>query len=81
MKCLLLGYSKLDMTADDGKQITGTHMYIAHPQPNCTGNACRKIFINNTVYLDIVKIDVDKFVGKELNIDVDFNGKPSSIYA
>lgn len=79
MKCLLLGHSYLDMKTESGELVQGTHIYIAHNQPTVNGQACRKIFVNDKVKSEILGIDVSKFVGKQIEIETDFNGKAVAI--
>lgn len=75
MKAILLGKRKVAFTADDGREISGTTVYLGFDDDNdVEGMVCQKEYIS-----DSVAIYKDLTVGKELEVTYNRKGKISSI--
>lgn len=73
MKMRLLGARVLDFKANDGKQVTGTQLFVAFAAENVTGEMTDKIFVRDGVNMPQVK------VGEHIEVAFNNRGKLESI--
>ena len=76
MKAVLLGKRKVAFTAEDGREISGTTVYLGFDDDgDVEGMVCQKEFISSSV-----AIYKDLTVGKELEVTYNRKGKISAIF-
>lgn len=70
----LIGYRKVDFISKDDKPVKGTKIFLVHPENGVSGFTCSGFFVDIRND-DFISIDLDKFLGKEVDIELDFKGK------
>ena len=70
----LLGVQQLDFTAQDGRQITGKTLFVAHSDERVIGKRTDKLFLNPSV-------PAPKSLTPGMTLDISFNqrGKIESV--
>lgn len=81
MKAMLLGYRKFDFKTKDGNDICGTKLYLGFEEEGVIGLTCSdKYFIGNDKK-EVITIDLKQFVGKSIDVELNFKGKIACISA
>lgn len=78
MKVMLLGYKDLSFNDDNGKLVEGRNLYISYPISGVIGNECKRLFVSSS-NSDLYNLDISQYVGKKVDIELGFNGKPVAI--
>ncbi|AWW26993.1 hypothetical protein [Acetobacterium sp. KB-1] len=71
----LVGYQRLDFKTDDGKQMDGYNIFVTHKGENIRGMKADKKYMPADA-LSKLGVDLDRLVGKKVNIFCDLKGKP-----
>ena len=75
MLAKLHGVRPLDFTAQDGKQVRGTQLFISFEEQGVTGHATDKLFVRQDI-----ELPKKMQVGKDLDIYFDRKGKVEAVY-
>lgn len=82
MRSILHGYKTMSFAdKETGELIKGVNLYISHPDPEVIGSACQRIFVKESNYSNVLKIEPKNMVGKEIYISIGFNNKIVEIKA
>lgn len=73
----LLGVQELDFQANDGKDIKGIKLHVCFPDEFVSGQKVDTKFISDSScrHLHISSAELDGFIGKQIEISTNFNGK------
>lgn len=77
MKVSLLGIQDLDFTTRDGDEIKGLKLHFCYVDANVTGRKVDTKFISRSALANL-QLSASSFadaIGKEIDLQTDFNGK------
>ena len=77
MKVSLLGVQDLDFSTREGDTIQGVKLHFCYTDPNVTGRKVDTKFISRSALANL-QLETASFtaaIGKEIDLQTDFNGK------
>lgn len=70
-----VGYQRLDFKTDDGKVMDGYNIFVNFKGENIKGLKAEKKYIPASA-VEKMGIDMDRLIGRKVNIYCDLKGKP-----
>lgn len=75
MKVKLLGFKKVNFDSTEGNSIQGTKIFVANKERNVVGMTSTSFWVSDSNFSNMVGIDLNAYIDKAIEVEVDLRGK------
>lgn len=77
----LVGVQPINFVSRDGNNISGIKVFFNYVKDQVSGYACGDKFLSESLCtsLQVTSVDLQAFLGRDIDFDIDFNGKVTAI--